>query len=192
MRCACILLALLSFVQVFAQEPPATEKPATPAVDKNRHPLDPLSEAEIKLTSKLLKDEKKATRRALFTYIGLKEPKKDDVLVYKQGDPFERRSKAVFYEPLTNETIEAVIDLNHKTVESSKVVGKQGPWGAGESRLADRILRADPRWIAAIKKRGLDPIDIGIAATPNRGYVDVKPDGSRYVLAQSFKGDAVD
>lgn len=193
MRLACILFALALLSTCFAQDAqPAAAKPETPKVDKTKHPLDPLSEDEIKLTSKLLKDEKKATRRAIYTYIGLKEPKKQDVLDYKQGDPFERKAKAVFFEQATYETVEAIVDLKHKTVESRKVVSKQGPWNGDEDRITDRLVRADPRWIAAIKKRGLDPLDVGIGAGPNRGYVDVKPDGSRYVLAQSYAGNRED
>lgn len=190
MRALFLLVGLALLTPLFGQGPASADAPE-PKMDRSRHPLDPLSEDEIKLTSKLLKDETKASKRAIFTYIGMVEPKKVDVLTYKQGDPFERRAKAVYFEPATSDTVEAIVNLNSKTVESRTVAKGQGPWNGAESRLAERLVRADPRWIAAVKKRGFDPLDLEIGAGPNRGYVDVAHDGSRYVLAQTyyFNGD---
>lgn len=176
-----------------AQTPPPDPKAAAEAKAKlQRHPLDPLTEEEINVVRKTLLDGKAATRRALFSFITLLEPKKEDVLEYKLGEPFERRAKATFYEPKSNETVETVINLTSKAVESRKVVQKQSSSFPGDGQVAERLLRTDPNWQAAIRKRGLDPIDVGIGTMPNRGYVDVKSDGSRYVLAVSFVDDPIE
>ena len=186
MRARILVIGISLLSLGFCQESSVPAKASEAKVDKNAHPLDPLSEAEIKLTSKLLKDNNKATRRAIFTYIALLEPKKADVLNYRQGDPFERKAEADYFEPATNETVEAIVDLNTKTVLSRRAVAGQGPWNGAENSLGERLVRADPRWLAAIKKRGLDPLDVDLGTGPNRGYVDVQADGSRYVLVQSF------
>jgi Cu2+-containing amine oxidase len=187
----CLGLVIGSPAMLHAQA--ADAKPVEAKQEKpTKHPLDPLTEEEIKLASKILKDEKKATRRSLFTYIGLSEPDKGDVLVYKMGDKFERRAKAIFYDTASNPTTEAIVNLTDKKIESTKNVGRQGQWNQDDNKLAERILRTDPQWQAALKKRKIDPIDTAIFAMPNRGYVDVKPDGSRYVLAGTFIDDRVD
>src|SRR5437762_2772483 len=194
MRPAFLLLALLLVTPCLAGtgDPAPEAAPPAKAPDKTKHPLDPLSADEIRLATKILKDQKAADRRALYSSIALQEPKKADVLAYKPGDPFERRARAIFYEPATNETIEAVVDLSHQTVEYRKVAGRQGQWNRRDQTLTERIVRVDPRWQAAVRKHGLDPIDVGIGAGPNRGYVDAPQDGSRYVIAQTFLDDAVD
>src|ERR1044072_7339482 len=194
MRLLCLALlasALWAPAASFGQE--GGTKPPAPKEEKpTKHPLDPLSEDEIKLVVKGLKDEKKATRRAIYSYIALKEPKKDDVLAYKMGDPFKGRAKAVYYEAQSNETVEAIVDLGKKTTESRRVVGKHSKVVEEDNRIAERLLRTDPRWQQAVKKRGFDPLDVGIYAFSSRGYLEKKPDGDRYVAAMSYLDDPVD
>ena len=107
-----------------------------------KHPLDPLTEDEIKLASKTLKDDKKATKKAIYASISLSEPKKADVLVYKLGDPFERRAKVVFYESDTNETIEAIVNLGTKVVESRTIQGTSGIASSQSNQSRHRVGRA--------------------------------------------------
>src|SRR5437868_3625505 len=116
MRPAYLLLILLLVAPCLAQTPEPAPGSGPKAPDKTKHPLDPLTADEIRLATKILKDQKAADRRALYSYIALQEPKKADVLAYKQGDPFERRARAIFYEPASNETIAAVVDLGRKSV----------------------------------------------------------------------------
>ena len=50
-------------------------------------------------------------------------------------------------------------------------------------------MRTDARWQAAIKRRNLDPVEIEIGPAPARGYLDKPDDGSRYVVALSYRDD---
>jgi primary-amine oxidase len=190
---ASFLLCLnVSFSQN-ATSPPKDEKADAEAKAKLlRHPLDPLTEDEIKLASKLLLDGKHATRRAMYSFITLTEPKKEEVLAFKAGNEFDRKANATFYEPKTNETFFAVVNITRKSLESKLLIGKQSVNDYNDSKIADRLLRVDPRWIAAVKKRGLDPIEVDIYGMSNRGYLDFKSDGSRYVLAVTSIGDRVE
>lgn len=189
-------LLLLGSSFLFAQaqpEPPKETKEQIEAKAKLlRHPLDPLTQDEVKVVRKALLDAKSITRYAAFSFITLLEPPKGDVLAFRAGDPMVRRAKAFFYEPKTNETVEAVVNIDTKAVESRTIIKKQGASGAEDYKVAERLLRTDPAWIAAVKKRGIDPIDAAIGAGPNRGYVDIKPDGSRYVLAMTYLDDDVE
>lgn len=189
---ACVFGLSVGLADAQTQTPQDPKEAAEAKAKLLRHPLDPLSEDEIKLLRKALFDGKAATRRASYSFITLVEPKKEDVMSFKAGDPFERRAKAMFYEPQSNESVEAIVNLTAKTVESRKVVQKQSPASREDGRLAERLLRVDPAWQAAIRKRGLDPVDVGIGTMPNRGYVDAKADGSRYVLALSYLDDSVE
>lgn len=183
------MLTLAGFAQV-----DQTKKPDETAEAKAKllkHPLDPLSEEEIKTVRKTLLDSKAASRYAMFSFITLLEPKKDDVLSFKAGEPIVRKAKVYYSEPKTNETIEAIVNVDSKAVESRVLIKKQGGIGPDDQKIAERLLRVDPAWQAALKKRGIDPLDAAIGAMPNRGYVDKKPDGSRYILAVTFVDDRI-
>ena len=173
-------------------DPPKDTKEAAEAKAKLlRHPLDPLTEEEIKAARKILVDTKTASRYAIFSTISLLEPKKEAVLAFTPGEAFQRRAKAVFYEPKANESVEAVVNLDGKVIEGKTNIKKQGPSAGEDNRIAERLLRTDATWQAALKKRGIDPLDATVGVMPNRGYVDVTPDGSRYALAVTFLDDRV-
>lgn len=189
--------AVLGVSVLFAQTPaqvPASPTPAaTPAAPKvsSAHPLDPLTEDEIKSAMDLLKTEGKNTHYMVYSFIGLLEPSKDAVRAFNPGDPIVRRVKIIGYDTKNNATIEGVVNVTGSKVESwAPVPGVQAPANSGiDARFTDRIVRADPRWQAAIKKRNLDPVEIEIGPAPVRGYLDKPEDGNRYVVAYSFKDD---
>src|SRR5580765_326518 len=189
--------AVLGMSVLLAQTPaqtPASQAtggaPAAPKVS-SAHPLDPLTEDEIKSAMELLKTEGKNTHYFVYSFIGLLEPPKDAVLRFKDGDPIVRRVRTVGYDTKNNATIEGVINVTANKVESwNPVPGVQAPANSGiDARFTDRIVRADPRWQAAIKKRNLDPVEIEIGPAPVRGYLDKPEDGNRYVVAYSFRDD---
>jgi primary-amine oxidase len=197
-RIGVVALGVFGASVLFAQTPtpPPAQAPAAaaaPAAAKppSPHPLDPLTEDEIKATAELLKAEGKSTHYMVYSFIGLQEPPKDAVLAFKEGDPIVRRVKTVCYDTKNNATIEGVVNLTSKKIESwAPVPGVQAPATGGiDARFTDRIVRADPRWQAAIKKRNLDPVEIAIDQAPVRGYLDKPEDGNRYIVAYSFKDD---
>jgi primary-amine oxidase len=188
--------AVLGMSVLLAQTPaqvpanPAAPGAAAPKVS-SAHPLDPLTEDEIRSAMDLLKTEGKNTHYMVYSFIGLLEPAKDFVRAFKEGDPIVRRVKIIGYDTKNNATIEGVVNVTAGKVESwAPVPGVQAPANSGiDARFTDRIVRADPRWIAAIKKRNLDPVEIEIGPAPVRGYLDKPEDGNRYVVAYSFKDD---
>src|SRR5215472_14014130 len=139
-----VLLAQTTPVSTPAQQTAsaAAAKPPAP------HPLDPLTEDEIKAAVSLLKAEGKSTRYVTYSFIGLQEPPKDAVLAFKAGDPIVRRVKIVCYDTKNNQTIEGVVNVTDNKVESWKPVpGVQAPESGGiDYRFTERIVRSDPRW----------------------------------------------
>ena len=183
---------------LFAQTPvPPAAAPvsAQPAVKPpTPHPLDPLAEDEIKGAVSLLKSEGKSTHYMLYSFIGLQEPPKDAVLAFKADDLIARRVKVVCYDTKNNATIEGVVNVTDKKVESwVPIPGVQAPTGDSpdsvDGRLTERIVRADSRWQAAVKKRGFDPADVGVGTAPVRGYLDRSADGNRYTVGLSYFED---
>src|SRR5678816_4007634 len=52
---------------------------------------------------------------------------------------------------------------------------------ARDLQLADSLLSRDPRWAAALAKRGLEPAQVMVFPVPADGYFTFTPDGGRYL-----------
>ena len=117
------------------------------------HPLDPLSNVEILRTIHALRASghtESGTRLALLT---LREPDKQSVLGWREGDPFPRRSVAVVR--TGTDVFEAVIDLDAVELESWNLVpGVQPPLSSEEWALASHLTKEDQRWLDALRTRG--------------------------------------
>ncbi len=87
-----------------------------------------------------------------------------------------RRAFAVVYDRVADRTSEAIADLTAGTLASWKdIAGAQPPVGSADSAIADRIVRADPRWPAAMRARKLDPNEVVTVAWP-AGYFALPSD----------------
>jgi len=75
-----------------------------------RHPLDPLTAEEIEAASQILKRDRGLAASARFVYVTLREPAKDAVLRYQEGDAFEREAHIVLRERAERRTSPAVIE----------------------------------------------------------------------------------
>ena len=67
-----------------------------------RHPLEPLSAAEVQQAVGLLKSAGKVTPTTRFVSVSLKEPRKELVHAFKPGEPIEREAFAVLFDNATN------------------------------------------------------------------------------------------
>lgn len=155
-------------------------------------PLDPLSPDEIRTAVSTLKDAKLFSEEALYPIIVLAEPPKAEVLSGAWEGP--RRAFAVVYDRLKNQTFEAVVDVSGKSVESWRIITDVQPnFLVSELTSAPEIVRADPRWQAAMKKRGItdfSQVQIDGWAPGTLGVTDAS--GPRLVRALSFfKGTSV-
>ena len=149
-RLALVLAAFgLAAGQLAAEEPPGIA-----------HPLDPLSKEELAEAVRVLKAEGKAGPAARFPLIALEEPPKEDVWRFTPGDPLRRRAFAVVYDWQAHRTAEAVVDLGDRTLVSwHERPGVQPPFHGEDNRIAHEVVRADPRWREAIRRRGIEDPD---------------------------------
>jgi primary-amine oxidase len=142
LRAAALLLAAAA--AVFAQDSAAS------------HPLDPLTRDEMATATQVLKDAGKVTAQSRFSTIVLYEPPKAEVLSFEPGREARREAFAVVYERAANKTFEAVVDVKNKRLVSWKEVpGAQPPLLIEDAMLAQSVVRGDPQWQAAMRKRGV-------------------------------------
>ena len=135
---------ILIFGKTFAQSPAIS------------HPLDPLTENEIKMAVTVVKKDKSLTEFARFPNISLQEPDKQTVLNFKKGDAISRQAFLVILEPRLNKTYEAIVDTKaSKIISWQEVSTGQPPLLDEEYEILDQVAKADIRWQEAMKKRGI-------------------------------------
>ncbi len=166
-----------------SRQPAATNPSAPPS-----HPLDPLTANEISTVFSVIKAHANFPQGAFFPIVTLKEPPKSEVLAWLPGQPFRREAFANVFDPPKNQLIEAIVDLRAQKVASWRArPGVQPAVFPSEYAKADAIVRADPRWQAAMRARGLNPDDVylDVWAPGDASLPAVKP-GTRFLRALSF------
>lgn len=127
------------------------------------HPLDPLTISEINTAVAVVKKEKSLGDRVTFPNLSLKDPDKARVLFFKKGDPIPREAFLVILDAPKNKTYEAVVDLKKASLLSWKEVSSGQPALLDdEYELLEKLAKADPRWQAAMKKRGITDFENAI------------------------------
>ncbi len=124
------------------------------------HPLDPLSADEVTRSLAILKHSGKLTASTLFPYLMLREPPKTEVLAWKVGQPFRREALAVVYDHKAGKTAEATIDLRTNAIAAwQERPGVQPSVLLSEFEAVPPIVKADPRYKAAMARRGITNLD---------------------------------
>jgi len=126
------------------------ELPVTAAT----HPLEPLSAAEIAAASQLLRGERGLGPSWRFVFVMLHEPPKGAV------DP-PREAFVVLRDRETRGTYEAVVSLTERRVVSlERRPGVQAQLTPEEFAQCEQAVRADPRWQAAMRARGVEDFSL--------------------------------
>jgi len=129
---------------------------AAPGV--SAHPLDGLSEAEITEAVTILKESGEAGDGTLFPYISLKEPAKDVVLGWSDGDP-EPRAVTVHFKTPDGAFI-AEVDLVGDSVTSVEPAPGETMILLAEFLEAMNLAVSAPAFVEGLEKRGLTPDDV--------------------------------
>ncbi|MBO0801605.1 MAG: primary-amine oxidase [Nocardiopsaceae bacterium] len=123
------------------------------------HPLDPLTPAEIGAAAAAVKAERGLGPDARFVYVSLYEPTKHEVIAFEQGGSApERQAKVVVRERAERATYEGIVVLaeDPATVASwRRVPGVQPSVMPEEFLAAENLVRGDPRWQDAMRRRGV-------------------------------------
>lgn len=178
----CFSIIVLSALSLFSVSTYAAE--AT-------HPLDPLNEREIADAVKILKAASNFPKIALFSTVQLNEPPKSEVLNFKAGAAFRREAFAIVLDREKNKTYEAIIDLRANKIASWKeIAGVQPLVFFGEYDTLQQIVKADARWQAAMRKRGITDFDKVAVDGWAVGQVDPHFTGRLLRGLSYFKGDS--
>ena len=120
------------------------------------HPLDPLSPIEFQSTAAILRRDQGLTDSWRFASIELKEPAKADVKAWRPGDAVPRRSLSVLWDRETNQTYEAVVDLDADSVESWTHIPDACPnFTIDGYHEVDHALHEHEGVLAALRERGI-------------------------------------
>jgi primary-amine oxidase len=163
-----------------------TEVPAPPRF----HPLDPLTAAEIETAAKSTVAAASLGPSARFVYISLYEPAKAEVVAFEAGGPApERLVKIVVRERKARATYEGIVAVRHEELRSwRKVPGAQSSVMFEEFLAAEQVVRDDPRWQQAMRKRGVTDFELCMIdpwSSPNIAP-GLGPEDGRFVRPLTF------
>jgi len=164
-----------------------------------RHPLDPLTEDEFRLTASVLRRDRELGETWRFASIELREPPKAEVKAWAPGDPVPRLAHAVLWDRADNQAWDALVDLTAEKVAAwTHLPGVTPNFTVDETHEVDAAMRAHPEVVASLAQRGITDISLvmievwtyGRAVMPERwrdrrlGWCDVwyreTPEGNVY------------
>lgn len=156
---AVVVVAAISSVVLAAQKSSMTQKSSI-AQKSSAHPLDPLTRSEITEAIQILKKANKVDENTMFPYLMLKEPSKREVLAWVSGKEYRREAFVELYNRKTAKLYEATVDLKKKVIaETHEVLGMQPSVMLSEFDAVPPIVKGDPRFVGAMKRRHIENLD---------------------------------
>lgn len=147
-------------------------------METSRHPLDPLTPAEITRAAAILRADRAPSDRVKFISVSTLEPPKG---MPSQGAP--RAAEAVLFDSERGVTIEAAVDLDAGRVSAwRELTGVQPQLTVEEFLTVEAAVRNAPEFIAAVRRRGIDDItsvDIDPVAAGYYGLPEEGEPGAR-------------
>lgn len=122
-----------------------------------RHALDPLSAEEIRQVVAILRAAGHVTPQTRFGTIAVQPQPKNA--------PSARAARVIGHDWSRNEGFLAVVNLAGQKVSSWTVVDSEPPMRLLIIRRAEEIAHADPRWVAAMRRRGIDTARVSVLAS---------------------------
>jgi primary-amine oxidase len=124
------------------------------------HPLDPLTADEFRLAAQICRRERGVDERWRFASIELREPGKDTVLGFRPGDRLDREAIIVCWNRADGRAYRGVVSLTGDGIESWDHLPDQHPnMTVDEWHECDEMVRAEPRVVEALARRGVTDMD---------------------------------
>ncbi len=150
------------------------------------HPLRRLGADEIRRARTVLAERGLVGEHTRFTYLGLEEPPKWEVLSFRNGDPLERRVRAILLDTATGAATDVVASLSRGTVDSQVVIDTardgQPPIVLEDLTAVDEIVKGDGGWRAAMARRGVTDLDLVRPCPLSAGSFGVPGEEGRRML----------
>lgn len=161
----------------------ATGNEAASAVDAPRHPLEPLTAAEIAATSAILRRDKALGEALRYIGVELHEPAKQVVFDLADGQAVDREAFVVLRDRKARTTIEAIVSLTRDEIRSwREIPGAQPGFTRDEFAECEELLRSDPEFLAAMRRRGVEDVSMLAIDMWAAGNTGPKEDPSRRLL----------
>jgi Cu2+-containing amine oxidase len=152
------------------EDTPATTSPEDTGTSP-RHPLDPLTGAEIEAATSILKRDRNLADSARFVYVTLREPAKETVLNHQLGQIPDREAHIVLRERAERKTYEATVSITAGEVRHwAELPNVQPPVMLEEFLATEEAVRKDPRWQQAMRRRGVTDFDMVMIDPWSVGY----------------------
>ena len=130
------------------------------AVALPKHPLDPLTPDEIRRAAAAVRATHDLGAGMMFETISLHEPDKRVVHDAKPGATFAREAFVCAFDRTNGKVFEARVDLvANRVVDWQHVPGVRPRILIDDITLVGEVARADPRFRAALAKRGITDIE---------------------------------
>lgn len=124
------------------------------------HPLDPLSEAEVRAAVSILKEDRQMDGRWRFASTELAEPNKERLKRHGIGEEIPREANLVVWNREDGQAYKARVSLTDEEVVSwEHRPGEQPNITVDEFHEADGMLREHPDAISALEKRGITDVE---------------------------------
>jgi primary-amine oxidase len=150
------------------------------------HPLQRLSAEEIRRARQLFNDAGLVSDSTKFALLGLEEPHKRAVLSFSQGEPIDRRVRAVLLNLDTGTARVAVASLSRLQIDSivdiDPAADGQPPILLEELVTVDEIVKADEGWRQAMARRGITNFDLVRPLPLSAGNFAIPGERGRRVL----------
>jgi len=159
------------------------------------YPLDPLTPDEIEQAVAILTAAQNLGPDHRFAIVRLEEPTKTDMRGFVSGETIPRLAFLLILDRQNGSVFEAIVDLGAAIVTSwRRIPHDQAPYGqppiiVEEFYRCEQIVKADPGWRAAVKRRGLTDADIELVQVDpfSSGFFDRDFErGARIVRAVSY------
>jgi primary-amine oxidase len=170
--------------------PAAEQAPAVDAAPARRrpHPLEPLSEEEVRATAAAARAHPEFANGSLFVSTSLREPSKAELSEHAlTGRPPARESAVVLYDRSRRQVIEVTVSLADGQVRSWRIVhGARPKTSWREFEAAVKAIKADLRWQEALRRRGVtDFTHVEVQPWPP-GYADEQDAGRGARVAKAL------
>ena len=163
------------------------EPTSTTVVD---HPLTPLSADEIREVRRIVDEHGLLGDSVRFVYAALEEPHKDVVLAFRPGDAIERRARIMLLDRAIGKGTDAIVSITDNAVVYEHTVD---PVTEGQVPILDEefgdieaMLLACDQWVAAIRKRDLDPEKVRAVPLSAGAFGHADEVGKRVVRVLGF------
>ena len=144
------------------------------------HPLEPLSKAEIESAVAITKADSRVNEAHRFVSVVLNEPDKQSVLSYTQDNHVEREAFVVLLDRSTAHCIEAVVSLTQSAITSWLAIeGAQPAILLDEFVECEEAVKRSPEFIEALRKRGVDDVDLVMVDPWSAGAYGVEPEDEK-------------